>query len=37
MFIDYKMKKMKSFEEFEKEFYLDELKIKMKREFGIEL
>lgn len=37
MLTDYKTKKMKSFEEFEKETHLDELKIKMKREFGIEL
>jgi hypothetical protein len=28
---------MKTFEEFEKETHLDELKIKMKREYGIEL
>lgn len=37
MLTDHKTKKMKSFEEFEKETHLDELKIKMKREFGIEL
>lgn len=37
MLTDYKTKKMKSFEEFETETHLDELKIKMKREFGIEL
>lgn len=37
MLTDHKTKKMKSFEEFEKEPHLDELKIKMKREFGIEL
>ncbi len=37
MLTDYKTKKMKSLEEFESETYLDELKIKMKSEFGIEL
>lgn len=37
MLTDYKTKKMKSFEEFEKEPRPDELKIKMKREFCIEL
>lgn len=37
MLTDYKTKKMKSFEEFESETHLDELKIKMKGEFGIEL
>lgn len=37
MLTDYKTKRMKSFEEFETETHLDELKIKMKREFGIEL
>lgn len=37
MLTDYKTKKMKSFEAFEKETHLDESKIKMKREFGIEL
>ncbi|GAA0076117.1 hypothetical protein UT300005_04950 [Clostridium sp. CTA-5] len=37
MFTDYKTKKMKSFEEFENEPHLDQFKVKMKREFGIEL
>ncbi|AJD31803.1 MULTISPECIES: hypothetical protein [Clostridium] len=37
MLTDYKTKKMKSLEEFESETHLDEFKIKMKREFGIEL
>ncbi|MCB2299583.1 hypothetical protein [Clostridium tagluense] len=37
MLTDYKTKKMKSLDEFESEPHLDELKIKMKREFGIEL
>lgn len=37
MLTDHKTKKMKTFEEFEKEIHLDELKIKMKREYGIEL
>lgn len=37
MLTDYKTKKMKSFKEFESETHIDEIKIKMKREFGIEL
>ena len=37
MLTDYKTKKMKSFEKFESENHLEELKIKMKSEFGIEL
>ncbi|KOR25223.1 hypothetical protein [Clostridium sp. L74] len=37
MLTDYKTKKIKSLEEFESETHLDELKIKMKSEFGIEL
>ncbi|OFI06694.1 hypothetical protein CLOACE_08490 [Clostridium acetireducens DSM 10703] len=37
MLTDYKTKNMKSIEEFESESHLDELKIKMKIEFGIEL
>lgn len=37
MLTDYKTKKMKNFKEFESETHIDEIKIKMKREFGIEL
>lgn len=37
MLTDYKNKRIKSFEEFESENHLDESKIKMKREYGIEL
>ncbi|WP_315081223.1 hypothetical protein [uncultured Clostridium sp.] len=37
MLTDYKTQKLKSFEEFENEPHLDELKVKMKGEFGIEL
>lgn len=37
MLTDYETKNMKSIEEFEKEPHLDELKIKIKEEFGIEL
>ncbi|MDS0528359.1 hypothetical protein NNC19_21970 [Clostridium sp. SHJSY1] len=37
MLTDYKTKKMKSFEEFESETHLNELKVKIKGEYGIEL